>query len=77
MDRDSLCRASDRSWKKKSNFVGFLGTKSRKTRLILREVLGQTWPESNRKKKKADFVVIFRANFAKKRSVLRLSDQRF
>ena len=41
-------RASDRLWKKKSNFVGFLGTNSRKNRPFLREFLGQTSPKSNR-----------------------------
>ena len=30
-------RACDRSWKKKSNFVGFLGTTSRKNRQISQE----------------------------------------
>ena len=30
-------RPSDRSWKKKSNFAGFLGTKSRKNRPILQD----------------------------------------
>jgi len=44
----SKCGASGRSRKKKSNFVGFLGTKSRKNRLISREFLRQTWQESNR-----------------------------
>ena len=60
-----LVRASDRSWKKKSNFAGFLGTKSRKNRPISREFSGQTIG-----KKTAD-LVIFRANFARNRSVLR------
>ena len=40
-------RASDRSREKKSNFVGFLGTKLRKNWRILREISGQTCPESN------------------------------
>ena len=35
---------------------------------ISREFSGQTWPES---KKTADFGVIFRANFARNRLVLR------
>ena len=37
--------------KKKSNFAGFLGTKLRKNWRILREISGQTWPESNWSKK--------------------------
>ena len=41
-------RASDNSWKKKSNFAGFLGTKSQKNWPISREYSGQTWLESNR-----------------------------
>ena len=41
-------RASDRSWKRKSNFAGFLGTNSRKNRPIVREFSGQTSPKSNR-----------------------------
>ena len=47
----TLTRASDRSRKKKANFVGFLGTNSRKKLAdfagILWEVLGQTSPKSN------------------------------
>ena len=64
MDRDSLCRASDRSWKKKSNFAGFLGTKSRKTRPISQEFWGKLGQEAIAKKT-AEFVVIFGANFAR------------
>ena len=45
----SLCnRASDRSWKKKSNFAGFLGKNSQKNWQISWEFLGQTSPKSNR-----------------------------
>ena len=58
MERDSLSRASDRSRKKKTNFAGFSGTKSRKTRPILQEFSGQTWPKAIGKKTE-DFVVIF------------------
>ena len=36
----TLSRASDRSWKKKSNFAGFLGTNSWKNRPILLEFRG-------------------------------------
>ena len=35
-----LCRASDRSWRKKSNFTGFLGTNSRKNHPISWEFHG-------------------------------------
>ena len=69
-----LNRASNRSRKKKSNFVGFSGTKSRKNRLILREFRGNFWGKLDWKaigEKTVDFVVIFRANFASNRSVLR------
>ena len=68
-----LYRASDWQWKKKSNFGRFLGTKSRKNWPISRDF------EFGRKainKKTADFVVIFRTNFARNRSVLH-QDQRF
>ena len=43
-----LSRASDRSRTKKSNFAGFLGTNSRKNRLISREFSGQTSLKINR-----------------------------
>ena len=49
-------RASDRSWEKKSNFAGFLGTNSQK---ILQNFSGQTSLKSSWYKA-ADFVVIFR-----------------
>ena len=42
----NINRASDGLQKKKSNFAGFLGTKSRENRPISWEFLGQTWPES-------------------------------
>ena len=67
-------RASDRSQKKKSNFAGFLGTKLRKNQPILQEFYGNFRGKLGQKaigKKTADFVVIFRAKFAKNRSVLR------
>ena len=59
--------------KKKSNFARFLGTKSRKNWLISREFRGNFQGKLGRKaigKQTADFVVIFRANFARNRSVL-------
>ena len=43
MDRTILCRASDRSRKKKSNFAGFLGANSQKNRPILRHFRGNVW----------------------------------
>ena len=58
------------SRKKESNFAGFVGTKSRKIdrfRGNFRSKLGR----KELGKKTADFVVIFRANFARNRSVLR------
>ena len=38
--KSTYIRASDNSQKKKSNFAGFLGTKSRKNRSIAREFSG-------------------------------------
>ena len=67
-------RASDRSRKKKSNFAGFLGTKLRKNQPILQEFRGNFRGKLGQKaigKKMADFLVIFRAKFAKHRSVSR------
>ena len=74
-----LQRASDRSQKKKPNFTGFLGTNSRKNRLILREFRRSFRANFTKKQsvKTANFVVIFRANFARNWSVLRWSDQHF
>ena len=65
----SKTRASDRSWKKKSNFAGFLGTNSRKNWLISREFSGKLHQKCNRQKT-ADFVIIFKANFPRNQSVL-------
>ena len=71
-----FCRASDRSRKKKSNFAGFLGTNSWKIGRFRGNFRGKLgWKAIG--KKTADFVVIFWANFARNRSVLRWSDQRF
>ena len=39
----TIDRASDRSWKKKSNFVGFLKTKLWKNQRISREFCGNFW----------------------------------
>ena len=67
-------RASDRSQKKKLNFEGFLGTNSWKNRPISWEFCGSFWGKLHQKaigKKRADFLVIFKANFARNRSVLR------
>ena len=58
----AICRASDRSRKKKSNFAGFLGTKSWKNRPISQEFPGNIQGKLGRKaigEKMADFVVIF------------------
>ena len=41
-------RASDRLWRKKSNFAGFLGTNSWKNWQILRKFSGQTPLSSNK-----------------------------
>ena len=60
-------RASDSSQTKKSNFAGFLETKSQKNRTISREFRGNFQGKLGRKAigtKMADFVVIFRENFA-------------
>ena len=60
-------RASDWSRKKKSNFAGFLETKSRKNQPISREFRGNFRGKLGWKKigkKTAAFVVIFSANFA-------------
>ena len=59
---------------KKSNFTGFVGKKSRKNRPISREFRGNFGGKLGRKaigKKTGDFVIIFRVNFARNRSVLR------
>ena len=61
---------SDRSRKKKSHFAGFFRDKFAENRPIFAGVFGA----NHRKaigKKTADFVVIFKANFARNRSVLR------
>ena len=71
-------RASGRSREKKSNFVGFLGTYSRKNQPILQEFFGSFRGKLHQKaigKKMANFVAIFKANFTRNRSVLRRSDQ--
>ena len=59
-------RASDRPQKKKSNFAGFLGTNSRKNRLISREFCGSFWANFTKKQsvKNGRICVIFKANFA-------------
>ena len=44
-----LQRASDRSQKKKPNFTGFLGTNSRKNRLILRKFRRSFWGKLHQK----------------------------
>ena len=77
---DSFFRASDRLQKKKSNFVGFLGTNLRKNWLISWEFCGRFRANFTKKqsvKKKAAFVVIFKTNFARNQSVLCWSDQHF
>ena len=65
-------RASDRSRGKKSNFARFLGSNSRKNRPISPEFRGKFQSKLRQKEmgKTADFVVIFKANFAGDRSVL-------
>ena len=65
-----VSRASDRSRKKKANFAGFLGTNSPKNRRFRGNFWGQTSTKSYRQKT-VDFVVMFKANFARNRSVLR------
>ena len=65
-----VSRASDRSRKKKANFAGFLGTNSRKNRRFRGNFWGQTSTKSYRQKT-VDFVVMFKANFPRNRSVLR------
>ena len=42
-------RASDSSWKKKSNFAGFSGTKSQKNRSISWEFHGSFWGKLHQK----------------------------
>lgn len=42
--KTAINRASDGSWRKKSNFARFLGTNSQKNQ---REISGQTLPKSN------------------------------
>ena len=69
----TIDRASDTGRGKKSNFVGFLGTKSWKNRLISREFSANFPGKLGWKaigEKTVDFRVIFRANFARNRSVL-------
>ena len=69
-----VTRASDKSQKKKSNFAAFFVIKFADKLAnfvgILQEFLRQTSPKSNRQTT-ADFVVIFRANFAGNRLDLR------
>jgi len=58
---------------KKSNFAGFLGTNSQKNRPISREFHGKFRGKLRQKaisKKMADFMVLFKANLARNRSVL-------
>ena len=65
-------RASGRSQTKKSNFAGFLETESQKNRTISREFHGNFRGKLGWKAigtKMADFVVIFRENFDRNRSV--------
>jgi len=64
-------RASDRSQKKKSNFVGFLGTNSWQNRPISLEFSGANFTEEQSVKKRRILRVIFGANFSSNRSVLR------
>ena len=68
--KSTYIRASDNSQKKKSNFTGFLGQNRGK----IGRFGGNFQGKLGRKaigKQTADFVVIFRANFARNRSVLR------
>ena len=66
-------RASDGSRKKNSNFAEYLGTNSRKNRPISQEFHGSFRSKLHQKAigKNADFVVLFKANFARNQSVLR------
>ena len=50
IDRTILCRASDRSRKKKANFAGFLGANSWKNRLISQEFSGKLGENQSVKK---------------------------
>ena len=73
-------RPSDRSWKKKVKFCGICRDKIAEKSADFAEFHENFWGKLGRKainKKTADFVVIFRANFAGNRSVLHQSDQCF
>ena len=64
----TLTRASDRSRKKKSNFVGFLGTNSRKNRPTLREFRGSFLGKLHQKAigKKQPILWLFQGKFPQK-----------
>ena len=73
-------RPSDRSWEKSQILRDFQGQNRRKIGRFCRISREFFWGKLGQKainKKTADFVVIFRANFAGNRSVLHQSDQCF